>query len=171
MFHEGRLKVHSEDNNTPAPAESKVSSIAERYLEIALGSEKYALPLPRVREVIAPPKVTEVPGTPAYYVGMMNLRGQVLSVIDLRKRLNITPKQEGQEAVVILEFDDVSIGAFVDSVNKVLSFSGSEVSAPPPNLNKTSAHVVGIYQSEENLVSILALEKLLDLPKIASHAA
>ena len=160
--------MHNENKD---PKETQGSLMAERYLEIALGKEKYALPLLRVREVIAPPKVTIVPGTPAYYVGMMNLRGQVLSVIDLRKRLSITPQEEGQEAVVILEFNDVSIGAVVDSVNRVLSFSGDEVSAPPPNLNKTSGHVIGIYQSEDILVSILALEKLLDLPKIVSHAA
>lgn len=148
------------------------ANLSERYLEVTLGQEKYALPLLRVREVIAPPKITPVPGTPAYYVGMMNLRGQVLSVVDLRKRLGITPQQPpAQEAVVILEFNDVSVGVFVDSVNRVLSFAASQISEPPTSLNKTSGHIIGIYQSDQALVSIIALEKLLDIPQIAARAA
>lgn len=66
---------------------------AQRYLQFDLGNESYAVPLSTVKEVIPVPETTPLPNSPTHYVGIMNLRGQIISVIDLRKRLKSPPKR------------------------------------------------------------------------------
>ncbi len=152
-----------------------ISGTESRYLEITLGKEKYALPLLLVREVIAPPNTTQIPNSPPYFVGMMNLRGQVMGIIDLRKRLNITITSSGEkrseEAVVIVEIDGTSVGAYVDSVSRVLAIPQNSIHEPPSSAKKTAAHATGIYEYNNELITILALEKILDLPAVATKAA
>ncbi len=77
--------------------------IENRFLCFSLGNEHYAIPLLTVKEVIAPPETTPVPQTPAYFKGIMNLRGQVISVIDLRTKLGIKPLQSAENAVIICD--------------------------------------------------------------------
>ena len=66
----------------------------QRYLSFSLGSEDYAIPLLSVKEVIAVPEITPIPFTPSHFLGIMNLRGQVISIIDLRSKLGIKTKRE-----------------------------------------------------------------------------
>jgi purine-binding chemotaxis protein CheW len=143
-------------------------------LEVSLGQEKYAIPLLLVREVIAPPKTTAIPNSPAHFVGMMNLRGQVMGVIDLRKRLGVTVSKETQrkteEAVVIVEVGGVSVGTVVDAVSRVLSIPQASLHEPPASAKKTAAHVTGIYEFNNELISVIALERVLDLPAAAAQA-
>ena len=80
--------------NINAQVQGSNTGDKDRYLEFNLGEEKFAVPLLSVKEVIAVPETTKVPFTPEYFLGIMNLRGQVLSVIDLRNRMSITEKQD-----------------------------------------------------------------------------
>ena len=73
----------------------------ERFLCFSLGVEEYAIPLLEVREVIAMPEYTPVPYTPPYFLGIMNLRGQVISVMDLRQKLGVTARGDAETTVII----------------------------------------------------------------------
>ena len=111
----------------------------DRYLEFNLGVEKFAIPLLSVKEVIAVPETTNVPFTPEYYLGIMNLRGQVLSIIDLRKRMKVTPKENNSEtAVIIVDLEYTHLGVIVDSINRVIAIDNDDF-APPPEIEKTQA--------------------------------
>ena len=92
----------------------------ERYIEFSLGEEKFAIALLEVKEVISCPETTPIPRSPSHFVGVMNLRGQVISIVDLRKKLSIQSTSELEEAVIILELDGANIGVIVDSINKVI---------------------------------------------------
>ncbi len=138
---------------------------AQRYLSFSLGVEEYAIPLLKVKEVIAVPETTPVPFTPTHFLGMMNLRGQVISVIDLRLKLGM-PKSERTEetAVIIVDLNPIFLGVVVDSVNKVLSLEGSEVSAPPELLDaKNSDYLTGVARKDSKLILILEIAKALDV--------
>lgn len=137
---------------------------ANRFLEFNLGQEKFAIPLLSVKEVIAVPETTKVPFTPEYFLGIMNLRGQVLSVIDLRSRMQIEPLQEGAEtAVIIADLEYTHLGLVVDSINRVIAVD-EEQSAPPPELeaNHTTEFVTGCYRGDENLILFIDVDKILD---------
>ena len=71
--------------------QEKKNESAQRYLQFDLGNERYAIALLNVKEVIPLPETTPLPDSPSYYIGIMNLRGQIISIMDFRKKLNIKP--------------------------------------------------------------------------------
>lgn len=142
----------------------KNSGNKKRYLEFSLGHERFAIPLLSVKEVIAVPETTKVPFTPDYFVGLMNLRGQVLSVIDLRSRLAITPSDNSAEtAVIITDLGYTHLGLVVDSINRVIAIDGGEMAAPPEiEKNSRTEFVIGCYKAEHSLVLFIDVDRILD---------
>jgi purine-binding chemotaxis protein CheW len=94
----------------------------------------------------------------------MNLRGQVISIIDLRKKLSITPKSDNsEEAVIIIDVDGIQVGAIVDSINKVLSVEGQDVSDVPEISHQINAkYIQGIHRGENALTVLLKISHVLD---------
>ena len=144
------------------------STLVERYLEFKLGSENYAVQLLKIKEVIPHPETTPLPNGPSHFLGIMNLRGQIISVVDLRKKLKIAVKSEDTEnAVIIMNFDGVCIGLVVDSVDKVLNVSMNEISEVPEVESAVNGkYIQGIYKLEDNLVVLLNLERVLNIDEI-----
>ncbi len=143
----------------------KSSSDLSRFIEFSLGSEDYAIPLLMVREVISVPDTTPIPKSPAHFLGIMNLRGQVISIVDLRKKLKIEmSKHNKEEAVIIVDVGGINIGVVVDSINKVLAFSPDEVSEMPDVENQINTHYIhGVYKKESSLTVLLDIAKVLDI--------
>ena len=148
--------------------ELEINESEGRFLQFDLGEENYAIELLKVKEVIPLPEVTEIPNSPAYYLGIINLRGQIISVIDLRKRLSISPKTEGlEEAVIIVEIDSVSIGLLVDSINRVLDFSKNDVSEVPEISSRINASCIqGVFRRDNGLTVLLDMDSILDIDKL-----
>ena len=140
------------------------SAELNRYIEFSLGQEDYAIPLLMVREVISVPDTTPIPKSPTHFLGIMNLRGQVISVVDLRKKLKVDARKDKEEAVIIVDIGGMNIGVVVDSINKVLAFSSDEVSEMPEVENQVNTHFIfGVYKKEQSLTVLLDIAKVLDL--------
>jgi len=149
-------------------------SSTERYLSFSLGHEEYAVRLLTVKEVIAIPEVTAVPQTPTYFMGIMNLRGQVISVIDLRTKLGIKATASQETAVIIFDLEGVTLGVVVDSVNSVLTPAAEEVSDKPDiQANINHDYIEGVYRNDKRLVLFLNIARALGIEDIraASHTA
>lgn len=145
------------------------SNESERYLSFDLGKEEYAVPLLKVKEVIAMTEITPVPYTQPYYLGIMNLRGQVISVVDLRLKFKMKESARGPEtAIIILDLEAACIGVVVDSVNRVLSVQTSQVSSPPDVDSATNDYVTGIIKIDEKLVLRIDISKVLNIQELAS---
>ncbi len=146
-------------------AKSQVSGEYHRFLEFTLGSEDYAIPLLSVREVISIPETTPIPKAPTHFLGIMNLRGQVISVVDLRTKLKIKSKEDNaEESVIIVDVNGMNLGIVVDSINKVLAFSDDEVSEVPEIETQVNAeYIQGVYRKEDSLTVLLDVAKVLDL--------
>jgi purine-binding chemotaxis protein CheW len=144
----------------------------ERYIRFSLGEEEYAIPLLKVREVIAMPDVTPVPQTPTYFLGIMNLRGQVISVLDMRLKLGIKTQESPEMAVIIADLGKMCVGIVVDAINSVLSPSPEDIS-PKPDLqkNKASEYITGVYRKEKGLILFLDINRLLSFEDHNSIAA
>lgn len=139
------------------------SSEARRYLEFILGEESYAVDLLKVKEVITPPEMAPIPKAPAYVCGLMNLRGLVLTVIDLRKKLGITPgKETSQNAVIIFDLGDRLVGVVVDSIQKVLNLPVSGIKPVPNVEGPSAAHFLGILQNDSKLTMWIDPHTLLE---------
>lgn len=142
----------------------KSNAELSRFIEFSLGREDYAIPLLMVREVISVPDTTPIPKSPNHFLGIMNLRGQVISVVDLRKKLKVEAKQDKEEAVIIVDIGGMNIGVVVDSINKVLAFSSDEVSEMPEVENQINTQFIfGVYKKENSLTVLLDIAKVLDL--------
>ncbi len=142
---------------------SNTVSNIERYLTFSLGTEDFAIPLLKVKEVIALTEVTPLPQTPPYFLGIMNLRGQVITVLDLRTKLGIKPAKNQETVVVICDLGTLCVGVVVDSVNSVVPVSEDKISPKPDMTGAKSDSIIGVYQDEKNLVLLLDISKTLNL--------
>ncbi|MEQ1876855.1 MAG: chemotaxis protein CheW [Bdellovibrionia bacterium] len=141
-----------------------------RFLNFSLGNEDYAIPLLGAKEVIAMPEITPIPAAPKYFLGIMNLRGQVISIIDLREKLGIRSGENREEnAVIILNLDNVYIGVIVDSIKTVLSLSQDDLSVPTEvGRNIQLDYISHFARYEGKLISILNIAKALDIEEITN---
>lgn len=145
------------DKNKNSASETK------RFLEFKLGEESYAVGLLKVREVITPPEVTAIPKAPPYVCGLINLRGTVLTVIDLRKKLGIKPGEDSsQNAVIIFDLEERLVGVVVDSIQKVLNMEEQKIKPVPDSDGQSMAHILGILHHEDKLIMWLDPKSLLD---------
>ncbi|MBL7543385.1 MAG: chemotaxis protein CheW [Bdellovibrionaceae bacterium] len=136
-----------------------------RYLCFTLGKDKFAIPLLQVKEVIADVETTNIPQAPPYFQGIMNLRGQVISVIDLRVKLKLgKPEKSPETTIVILDLSPLILGVVVDSVDSVVEYEGADISPAPDtdSLLKTD-YILGVARSEKTLTLLLDLAKVLNV--------
>ncbi|MFW7380115.1 MAG: chemotaxis protein CheW [Oligoflexus sp.] len=142
-----------------------LSNFAEgtRYLAFSLGEEEYAIPLLVVKEVIAVPEMTPIPHTPPHFLGIMNLRGQVISVIDLRRKFNIKNSSSDDTAIIICDLSPLTLGVMVDTVNSVLTPEKNELS-PKPEMESYigTEYIDAVYRKENSLILLLDIAKALD---------
>lgn len=147
-----------------------VQSRRERYLTFFLGEEQYGIAIDRIKEIIAIMKVTNVPKTPEYMRGVINLRGSIIPVVDTRLRFGMETKAEDMHtAIVIVEVDKVNIGFIVDRVEEVASIESSNLSEPPKfGSNIDTDFICSMAQMDENVVMILDVLKLFAADELIS---
>jgi purine-binding chemotaxis protein CheW len=139
-----------------------------RYITFSLGNQQHAIPLLQAKEFIGVTEATPVPQTADYFEGIINLRGQIISVFDLRAKLRLPKagrKQGNNEAsIIILNFDNIQIGMIVDSINSVLALTDEEL-GPLPTIEQTGQekYVVGVARKDSRLTLILDIGALLNV--------
>lgn len=147
---------------------SKTQSRRERYLTFFLGEEQYGIAIDRIKEIIAIMKVTNVPKTPEYMRGVINLRGSIIPVVDTRLRFGMEPKNEDMHtAIVIVEVEKVNIGFIVDRVEEVASIDSMNLSEPPKfGSHVDSDFICSIAQIDEKVIMILDVLKLFEADEL-----
>jgi purine-binding chemotaxis protein CheW len=137
---------------------------AEKYIIFKLGKLKFAIPLLQIKEVTALTPPTPIPFTPKYFRGIINLRGQVLSIIDLRSRFNFEATDKNQEtAIIIVDLPEISLGIVVDGVDSVNNILSDQIQSPPSTDKSWNRDFVkGVIQQEDGLILLLEIEKLLN---------
>ncbi|MFC4767213.1 chemotaxis protein CheW [Effusibacillus consociatus] len=132
-----------------------------QYVVIELREEKYALRIYDIYEVIKMQKITEVPNSKTYILGVINLRGKIVPIISLRKRFGLPEVPATKSTrIVVVNIQEEIIGIVVDGVNKVATFTDIQ---PPTEIvsGVDGTYFEGIGQSEEGLVSILKIDRVL----------
>jgi purine-binding chemotaxis protein CheW len=152
------------DNSSNNSANEEGTSSMSRFLSFSLAKEDYAVPLLSVKEVIAMPEITPIPYTPSHFLGIMNLRGQVISVIDLRTKFNIKPEASSETAVIICDLKPICLGVVVNSVNSVLSLLEKDINPRPEfQSSKASDYITGVTRKEEKLILLIDIARALDV--------
>jgi len=139
-----------------------------------LTDEEYAIPIIQVHEIIKPTDVTRIPGMPDFVEGVINLRGKVIPIIDIRKRFRLQQKKADEETrVIVVDVGEHTVGLIVDSVTEVLRLSLESIDPVPTTIAKISSEYLrGIGKLKERLLIILDVEKMLtELEKISLEKA
>jgi purine-binding chemotaxis protein CheW len=133
------------------------------WVTFRLDAEKYGIDVMRVREVLRNTEIAPVPGAPDFVLGIINLRGNVVTVIDTRKRFGLVPKGIDEASrIVILEAGDEVVGMMVDSVAEVVDLRASSIETAPNVGNDESAKFIqGVSNRDEGLLILVDLNKLL----------
>jgi len=141
--------------------EKKLSQV--QLVVTKLANEEYGVPITQVQEIIQISSITRVPGIPGFVEGVINLRGKIIPVVDLRKRFNLTQEQFSENTrIVVTTIDNQSIGLLVDSVSEVIRLSVDAIDPIPPKISQIcSEYLSGIGKFEKRLIILLNLEKLL----------
>jgi purine-binding chemotaxis protein CheW len=128
-----------------------------------LGNEEYGVDITQVREIIKMKEITRIPNAPEFVEGVINLRGQITSVTDLRKRLGIGAHENNEQTrIIIVELDKSTIGMIVDSVSEVLRLNKEDVdSTPSMAANVDTKYIRGVGKLKDRLLILLDLNKVL----------
>ncbi|MBX2995809.1 MAG: purine-binding chemotaxis protein CheW [Bdellovibrionaceae bacterium] len=139
-----------------------------RYLCIHLGNDEFAIPLLLVKEVIGLPDMTPIPQAASHFSGIMNLRGKIISVMDLRVKLGMKGQSTSETTVIILDIDGHSLGVVVDKVNSVQVLSPEMMSEKPAiDSTRASEYIQGVFRRHDKIVLILDVAKALQAGKAA----
>lgn len=135
-----------------------------------MGTEEYATSIFRVKEIINYSGATQIPGTPAYVEGIINLRGKVIPVIDMAVRFGLTVNRKADMQAVIVESAGREIGVLVDVVNEVLRLDEADIDTGS-SMTRTSQCIRGIGKVGERLMILLDLDLLFSSEEIDSLTA
>jgi len=147
-----------------------------KYLQLVVfgvGKELYGVGIEAVHEIVRVPDVTQVPDAPEYFEGVINLRGRIIPVIDLRKRLRLAYVERTKSArVLITENNGRIVGLVVDSVAEVLKLQPDAIEEPPQMVSSIGVeYITGVAKVKDRLVILLNIEKVLsveDMKKIGT---
>lgn len=135
----------------------------DKFLTFKLGEESYGLEILKVREIIGIMNVTRVPKTPDYVRGVINLRGKVIPVIELRKKFEMDTVEDTEETcIIVVDLDTVELGMVVDKVNEVLNIKESEIEETPQfDSSVNTDFILGIGKVNNRVTILLDIDKVL----------
>ncbi len=142
----------------------KIDDEVIQWVTFKLDEEIYGINVMQVQEVLRLTEIAPVPGAPDYVMGIVNLRGNVVTVIDTRKRFGLFQKEaDDATRIVIVEVDNQVIGILVDSVAEVVNIRSSEIETSP-NLgddNESSKYIQGVHSRDDRILILVDVNKML----------
>lgn len=142
------------------------------YVTVTVDGQMFGIPVLSVQDVLGPQKITKIPLSPPEIAGVLNLRGRIVTAIDLRRRLRLAGRPEGERGMsVVVEHKGEPYSLIVDSVGEVMALPESAFERNPPTLSARWREISGgIYRLEGNLLVVLEVDKALDFGPVAEAA-
>lgn len=154
-------------------SDAEVKAKNKKYLIFRLHENQYGVLLSDVKEVIGLPNCTYVPGAPSYFLGLINLRGKVVSAIDLRMKMGISTdsRETKRPAVIIIEIGEITLGCVVDSINEVISISKEQINEQlEVSVNGDNRFINGIaHFKDRSMILLLDLKRAVDVSDLISY--
>lgn len=137
------------------------------FVTVTVAEQLFGIPVLTVQDILGPQRITHIPLAPAEVAGALNLRGRIVTAIDVRSRLNLPPRAPGDEGMaVVVEHDQELYSLLIDSVGDVLSLPADEFERNPTTLDAVWREVsVGIYRLKDELMMVLDVDRLLAIDK------
>ncbi|MCC8194106.1 MAG: chemotaxis protein CheW [Deltaproteobacteria bacterium] len=134
-----------------------------QLVTFSIGEEEFGVDILKVQEIIRTMEITKVPRAQDFVEGVINLRGKVIPIIDLRRRFGFSSKEHDKHTrIIVIEINNMIVGFVVDSVSEVLRIPAATVEPPPPVVaGVESEYISGVGKLEDRLLILLDLDKLL----------
>ena len=134
-----------------------------QLVTFSIGEEEFGVNILKVQEIIRTMEITKVPRAPDFVEGVINLRGKVIPIIDLRRRFGLAPRGHDKNTrIIVIEINNIIVGFVVDAVSEVLRIPASTVEPPPPMVaGVESDYVSGVGKLQDRLLIMLDLDRLL----------
>ena len=171
------MAINDRNNSAIAAAHESRGANENKFLSFCLGSEHYGVEILRVREIIGLLAITPLPQTPSYVKGVMNLRGRIIPVIDLRLRFGLTAADATKETcIIVLEASEQDgsqtvMGAIVDSVREVQDIAKSAIEPPPEfGCEIPLKYILGMGKVKDKVVVLLDIAEVIGVRERAQIA-
>jgi purine-binding chemotaxis protein CheW len=127
-----------------------------------LAKEEYGLPITKVQEINRLVPITKLPQTPSFMEGIINLRGRVIPVIDLRKRFQLAAAEQSEDnRIIIVEVNGQTVGVIVDAVTEVVRLAAASIEPPPPTFIIDAQYIHGVGKLDDRLLILLDIDRIL----------
>ncbi len=143
--------------------EKDISSHEGKFLTFVLGNEEYGVEILKVREIMGIMEITPVPQTPDYMKGVINLRGKVIPIIDLRLKFSMDEVEHTKETcIIVAEVGATQVGVIVDSVSEVMDIKGEDIEEAPNFGQEIDTNfIMGLGKTKKKIVILLDIERVL----------
>lgn len=146
--------------------ENEEDTQKDKYLIFSIGKESYGIDIKYVIEIIGIEPITEVPELPDYVKGVINLRGKIIPVMDIRLKFRKAEKEyDDRTCIIVVDIEDISIGLIIDRVLEVINIDQNNI-APPPKINKgkynTNKYIKGIGKVQNEVKLLIDCNKLIE---------
>ncbi len=151
--------------DTPTP----ISTRSEQFCTFRLGNLLFGVEVMCVQEVLLKQQITRMPLTSPVVSGLINLRGQIVTAVDLRKRLNMPPMESGEDAMnVVVRSNDSAFSLVVDEIGEVVDVDPDSFEPPPGTLTSHARELIlGVYKLERQLLLVLDIERAITINEAA----
>lgn len=157
----------------------KAKATGGKFLTFFLAGEEYGIEILSVHEIIGMMPITSVPGTPDYICGIINLRGKIIPIVDLRRKFGMESKaQTSETCIIVVHVQGVEVGTVVDRVSEVLNIAAEDIE-PAPSFGKdvNTDYILGIGKSQSkvkillNIDRVIATDQIVQLQKVTGMEA
>jgi len=140
------------------------SSDSVEYVTVTISGQLFGMPISKVEDIFMPQSITAVPLSDPEIEGVLNLRGRIVTAINMRRYLNLPPREDGGQSMAVgVEYRGESYGLIIDGVGEVLRLSGKTFENNPTNLDpRWSGISQGVHRLENELMLVLDIECVLD---------
>lgn len=157
--------MNSNDYKNPNKPDSASEEKTITLVTFILSGEKYGIDIMQTNEIIKMEKITPIPNTMEFVEGVINLRGNIIPIIDLKKRFNLYSGENQANNIVVLKLEDMTIGIMIDAINNTISLSRDQILPPPPVVSGIGReYISGVARDEKDKLLIL-----LDINKLVSY--
>ena len=133
----------------------------QKYITFTIGDEEYGIPVLEIHEIVRLENIIQVPNAVHYLVGMMDVRGTVIPILDLRKKLGIEGISSDVERAILFSVGKRKIGLAVEKVAHVMNFGPDQIDEGPPVLrNQSHRHITGVAKVQDRFIVLITLENL-----------
>ncbi|WP_058913559.1 chemotaxis protein CheW [Entomohabitans teleogrylli] len=156
-------------NFSGAEKQFSEQNMGEGYLVFTLGEEEYGIEILKVQEIRGYDRVTRIANTPDFIIGVTNLRGVIVPIVDLRVKFRLDAAEfNANTVIIIVNFSDRVVGIIVDGVSDVLTLDGNHIK-PAPDISSTLAveYLLGLGTVDERMLILVDIEKLLSSEEMA----